>query len=542
MKRISLYGLLALGAVSVFSCTKENSIPVQDEDLRPVTLRACEESHTRVGFKKDGAFYWSKGDRIAVTTKASKTTFAELTLDEDCSGQATGTFTGTASSSPEGYAFYPFDRAESISGDNLTFTYASTYAVQKPDQTFFVEPFGTGNSFYAPMWGKIDGGSVTFKHLGGVLCLLVDKMPSADGKVTVTSDQKMFGTYTVDLSGTEPVYAVEKDASRTRVTFDFTEAEAGKPGVFYLPLPVGDYTNVKVRVQNADNSSYSQATFDKLTIKRKTLLPKAVVTSYAAVAAPTIQDFAEEFVKCIPIWEQTIGRVDADAVHKGTKTGWTNAHFIPIGAPSGNTFGTDGNQYDPKYEVWKPFVCGKEYTSAQAWEIGIRAFLNLVTAEGEAGLAAMTSRNTGITLGDGVALSAVMPSATEGCKWSAMPWYEADDGGGALVKYNKGDISEVGVEFIVKATSHHVAKAFVKNGWVTSPLGRIGNFQAFGTDKSNTIFLDGYSGLISPMREMVILARVYKYILDNNITKNVYTALKDQQFDFDMYHQNETFE
>ena len=44
------------------------------------------------------------------------------------------------------------------------------------------------------------------------------------------------------------------------------------------------------------------------------------------------------------------------------------------------------------------------------------------------------------------------------------------------------------------------------------------------------------------MREMVILARVYKYILDNDITENVYTALKDQQFDFDMYHQNETFE
>ncbi len=544
MKRISLYGLLALGAVSVFSCTKENSISVQDEELRPVTLRACEESSTRVGFKKDGAFYWTKGDRIAVTTKASKTTFAELTLDENCSGQATGTFTGTASSAPEGYAFYPFDRAEGMDGDKITFTYASVYAVQKPDQTFFVTPQGTGNSFYSPMWGKIEGGSVTFRHLGGVLCLLVDKMPSADGKVTVTSDQKMFGTYTVDLSGTEPVYAVEKDASRTRVTFDFTEAEAGKQGVFYLPLPVGDYTNVKVRVQNADNSSYSQTTFDKLTINRKTLLAKAVVTSYAATGTPTIQDFAEEFVKCLPIWEQTIGRVDADAKHKGAKTGWTNAHFIPIGETSGNDMKTSGNQFDPKYEVWKPFICGKEYTSAQAWEIGIRAFLDLVTLEGDEGIPNMPSRNAGITLGDGVALSAAMSSASSKCQWGTYPWYESDNSGNALVTYNKEAISTVGIDFIVAATVHHLGRAFVWNtAWTKKdPLNKIGNYQEFGTNTSTQIVLDGYVGFISPMRELYILARVYKYILDNDITENVYTALKDQQFDFDMYHQNETFE
>ncbi len=275
MKKIFLFGLLTLGVVSVYSCTKENDAPDQGEVLRPVTLRASEEGSTKVGFQKDGSFYWSKGDRIAVTTQASKTTFAELTLDESCSGQAMGTFTGTASSAPEGYAFYPFDRAGSMSGDKITFTYASTYAVQKPDQTFFVTPLGTGHSFYAPMWGKIEGGSVTFKHLGGVLCLLVDKMPSADGKVIVTSDQQMYGTYTVDLTGTEPTYATGTDSSKNTVTFSFAEAETGKPGVFYLPLPVGDYTNVKIRVLNADNSSHSESVIGAVSIKRRTLLAKS---------------------------------------------------------------------------------------------------------------------------------------------------------------------------------------------------------------------------------------------------------------------------
>jgi hypothetical protein len=538
MNRLSLLGLLSLCAVSVYSCTKDNNVTAQDEELRPVTLRACEEAGTKVGFDADGIFYWTKGDRIAVTTKSNKTAFAELTLDEKYSGQASGTFTGRASSEPEGYAFYPADRAESMDGDKITFTYASTYAVQKPDQTFFVTPQGTGNSFYAPMWGKIEDGSVIFKHLGGVLCLKVDKMPSTDGKVIVTADQQLYGTYTVDLSGTEPVYETGTDASRNRVVFSFTAAEEGNPGVFYLPLPVGTYSNVTVRVQNADNSSNSQTTLEPLTIARAGLYAQDIVTSYAQSVA-TIRDFAEEFVKCIPIWEQTVGTVDADgACCTANGTAWKNVHFIPIETPSNNPYGTSGNQYDPKYVDWKLNICGTEYNSAQAWDIAIRSLLDLVTKEGDEGIAAMKTRNQNFTLQDGVSLSAAMPSATEGCKWGPTPWYEY----GKLVKYNKVKISTVGLDFVTKVTPIHLARGLVKNNWNTKILGYIGNFQEFGTDSSSQVVLSGYSGLISPMRELYILARVYEYILDNNITENVYTALKDQQFDFDMYHQNEIFE
>ena len=282
MKKIYLFGALALGAVSICSCTKENDVAGQEEGLRTVTLCASEEGVTRVGFDRKGAFYWSKGDQIAVTTKANKTAFAELILDEDCIGKAQGTFTGTASSDPEGYAFYPAGRAESMSGDNLTFNYASVYAVQKPDQTFFVTDQGTGNSFYSPMWGKIENGSVTFKHLGGVLCLQVDRMPSAEGTVIVTSDQQMYGTYTVNLAGENPTYAIGEEASQNKVTFNFTEAVIDKPGVFYLPLPVGNFTNVKVRVQNADNTMYSETALGNVSISRRALVAKAVATSYSA--------------------------------------------------------------------------------------------------------------------------------------------------------------------------------------------------------------------------------------------------------------------
>ena len=33
----------------------------------------------------------------------------------------------------------------------------------------------------------------------------------------------------------------------------------------------------------------------------------------------------------------------------------------------------------------------------------------------------------------------------------------------------------------------------------------------------------------------MVLLRIYKYMLDNNVDANVYDALKDQKFDFDLY-------
>ena len=62
----------------------------------------------------------------------------------------------------------------------------------------------------------------------------------------------------------------------------------------------------------------------------------------------------------------------------------------------------------------------------------------------------------------------------------------------------------------------------------------VGNFQEFGT-ASSTLNLEGYEGKISPMRELMVLMRIYKDLLDNNVTENVYTAIKDKKYSFDLY-------
>jgi hypothetical protein len=123
-----------------------------------------------------------------------------------------------------------------------------------------------------------------------------------------------------------------------------------------------------------------------------------------------------------------------------------------------------------------------------------------------------------------------MPAPSANNKWGKNPWYEYE----SLVTYNGAAISEVDVNFMVKVGAWHVVRSFVKTAGNGSPLGMVGNFQEFGTG-SSTLNLEGYSGLISPMRELKVLMRIYKDLLVNNVTENVYTAIKDKKYSFDLY-------
>ncbi|MBQ6762583.1 MAG: BACON domain-containing protein [Bacteroidales bacterium] len=250
---------------------------------------------------------------------------------------------------------------------------------------------------------------------------------------------------------------------------------------------------------------------------------------------PTLKDFAKEFVKGLDVWQNTVGTVESEGKHLIEKgTAWENAHFIPITPnPNCEYLDHEGNQYDPKYTPWVMTVAGQQITSSEAWEIAIRGLMNMVTAEGEDFLPTMDNRNKAYTLANNANFAtAPIPSASEGNKWGKHPWYEADDNYNGLT-YNGGPVTEVDVNFMVKVGAWHVVRSFVKTSG-NSPLGMIGNFQQFGTG-SSTLNLEGYEGYIAPMRELLILMRIYKDLLDNNVEANVYDALKSKKFSYDLY-------
>ena len=243
-------------------------------------------------------------------------------------------------------------------------------------------------------------------------------------------------------------------------------------------------------------------------------------------------------MKGLDVWAATVGTVESESEHLMEKgAAWTNVHFIPI-VPNPNCeyLSHAGNQYDPKYTPWVLNVGGQEISSSQAWEIAIRGLMNMVTKEGEDFLPTMDTRNKAYTLGNNKGLStSAMPTPSADNKWGKHPWYEGANSD--RVKYNGAEIESVDVNFMVKVGAWHVVRSFIQTPGNKTPLGMIGNFQEFGTG-SGSLNLDGYAGLIAPMRELVVLMRIYKYLLDNNIDSNVYDAIKDKKFDFWLYNVN----
>lgn len=221
------------------------------------------DNTTRVGFDKNGTFYWSDGDQIGVVTDVNPK-FTPLTIDSGA-GTGSASFSGEVDGSMDGgYAVYPYSESHSVSGSNLTYTFPSEYTYTKVDTDFFSAEQGYGNSFNAPMWGKIDGNSVQFKHLGGVFCVKIDKMPLESGKVTFSADQKINGTYDIELSGSEPKFkaVAASTESEKSVTITFEGATTGESGVFYVPVPTGTYTNVMVSISDFNDSDDSNDSND----------------------------------------------------------------------------------------------------------------------------------------------------------------------------------------------------------------------------------------------------------------------------------------
>lgn len=265
-------------------------------------------------------------------------------------------------------------------------------------------------------------------------------------------------------------------------------------------------------------------------------LPVSVNTEYLP-ASTSLKAFAEQFVHYLEIYENTIAdKLSADGSHcTSNNNAWERVHFVPIPYDTPNDYKNEGkDQYDfAKYgNPWTFEIEGVTYTAAQSWEIAIRGLFDLCTAEGASFPLGMGSeRNKAYTLANGKSLlAAPISRASENCIWGAYPWYEKTDDGG-VVKLNGEPVTEVDINFLLKCGGWHICRAF----YTADPLGKIGNFQIFG---AGNLELDGYEGLIAPMREFLIAARFYKYILDNNITSNVYDAIKDVKVSYELYDQS----
>ena len=285
--------LFAIGAVvaMVSGCGKEVNPDPEPDTRHSVTLRVSDSS-TRAIFDQYGAFHWQTGDKIGVSTSGS-TGLSSLTLDHTTSGNVvTGSapvcFNGEIDGEIGSYAVYPYSASHSISGQTLTYNLPSSYTYSSVDENYYTQ--GTEsyiNSANPPAWGKItskdDELSTELKHLCGVLCVRIDKMPTTDGYVTLTADRKITGNFTVDLGAETPELVTSTETATTDNSITITyRAVAGASGVFYFPLPVGKY-NVTLTIGFQKVPTYSRTTSSRsLEISRRDM--KRISVTYDTMA------------------------------------------------------------------------------------------------------------------------------------------------------------------------------------------------------------------------------------------------------------------
>lgn len=274
------------------SCSGDNLTSDDDtsnEKSRTVTLTANVDdnnSRTRVGMNKETAdevsFYWHKDDKILVQTKSgdtfSGTTFT-ITGDDAKDGDTKVNFTGEVTGTVGTYAVYPYSEDHKHAFDandatKLTYNLPATYTYTTVEGNIFPKN-GTypTNSTNMPMLGNIADGNITFKHLGGLAVIRIDKMPAESGTLTVTADKQLSGDFAVDLFADTPVIttvSTDTDADK-QVVFTFSGATEGDVGVFYLPLATGNYSGVTIVISSTDNTTNSTIKYGALDVSRATV-------------------------------------------------------------------------------------------------------------------------------------------------------------------------------------------------------------------------------------------------------------------------------
>ena len=242
----------------ITACSNENDEELISTSTTGILSATVEGNHssTRAGFASDGKFYWSQNDRLGVTTSQNASSFSALSL-KNGSGTASGTFDGTINGTIGDYAVYPYCDNHNINDATLTYNFPTSYTYNKVDADYFTTVQGEGNSFNPAMWGKIVNGAVQMKHLGGVFCIKVPKMPIKAGTLSLIVDKKITGNFTVDLNGEIPVIESTETSTNENntVTITFSDATQDQPGVFYVPVPTGTYD---VRIKVTENQSSTE--------------------------------------------------------------------------------------------------------------------------------------------------------------------------------------------------------------------------------------------------------------------------------------------
>ena len=236
MKKVFLL-IAALAAIAV-SCNKSEMDEIDFTNGSDMISAIIESSKTKTTIADDNSVNWSDGDMFSIITATSRNPF---TLSSGA-GTTAGTFTGTIPTDAVLGVVFPHNEDNTISDNTLNVTLADEYTMPESD---------------VPMWGTYNNGTVTFKHLAGVLRFELNDIPADYNTLKITADKAIAGEFKATIGDN---MQLEPDANNTSadnkvITVKYTaSADNNNDRVMFIPLPATTYGSIKLEIsKNGEN-------------------------------------------------------------------------------------------------------------------------------------------------------------------------------------------------------------------------------------------------------------------------------------------------
>ena len=333
MKNRILLGFAALGLM-MSNCSNEelNNLVVSNGNTS-IKVAMEQPASSRASLDDEGVLSWTEGDAMKVYTTADE--WKEFTYNTN-----SGEFEGTLDTDEKitGYAIYPSVVTPGTNAASVTLPVAYTLGEV------------TDNVNAIMLASDIEEGAetISLKHLGGVIRFSVKNVPAGASKLVFTADNTITGSFEIADGQIEaPETKVE---TGNVVTLNFTATDAAKDLVFYVPVPVGNYT-MAVALYANDVLLFKKEGTTENDIARANLLVMPEVncddfwydeslTEYTIKNEAQMKEFAEKVNSGIDFKGKT--------VKLGADLDLTDVEWIPIGINgTGKLFkGTfDGQEY-----------------------------------------------------------------------------------------------------------------------------------------------------------------------------------------------------
>lgn len=295
MKKIFTYICAAFLVLGFASCAKESISTTEEPKGMTIIAILDENTDTKTSLMGDDEkgykVVWSEGDLITIPynnipysftlTNGAGTTTGEFTCELSSITFADGTY--------DAYHATTFSQTE---GFELFHSYVPTFSES-------VTPMKTTLTI------KNGVASVArFKNLCGLLRLDVTGYGIL-GEIEVETDKNISGPFSVDDNGS----AVIKNSSRSRKSVQLRIATQEKEiklssevQSFYLPLPEGDYSNVKIRFVGPSRGLCEMTlnSGKKLSIKRSEIYP---ISFNANIISGQLARKSGGSIKWVQLWE-----------------------------------------------------------------------------------------------------------------------------------------------------------------------------------------------------------------------------------------------